>query len=497
MAEETIEPKKTLFIVKAKTTSLQNAESWLAGKGWSIESTIHIKEALPKILSSNPTYIILCMDHPNTRIRMLPKLFEQAFQRKVIGYLEHTSPSSLAAISGMDYVLYPPVSGTSIDRMTAKLERDRKRKQELDEQRGSGVGKASLGTTDTGVIAIKGGAQQEADSAVVAQQAKQALMQMLGNESPVARDGSSNNEAHTHLSSMTSSQPNSGAATGTGAGSSTSGAKSGASSTMPVATSGGHSHQKNKSAENLGVTVDHLTRETKGRENHAPLLEVTQRAIQEVADSTPNTTVHRLQSCSEAICFFVKSERHRGFVICTIAHNQDPLQKLVEMFKSKIDELMKEFDDNFLTSQSFEVRLSEVNFDEWTQSQATFSKKFIHQGHECGVAFFELHPPNLELGPSARQDMVKMNLADIYQGRRVPFDVFLHLPINNKYILYNRRGSLFYDNQKTRLLSKGVANVHLYEIEIQFLERYHFETFLNQKISEHLETMSKRTHASS
>ena len=48
---------------------------------------------------------------------------------KAIVYLEVTSPRSLALVSRMDYSLYPPLSGTAVERMRhCEIERDKTEK---------------------------------------------------------------------------------------------------------------------------------------------------------------------------------------------------------------------------------------------------------------------------------------------------------------------------------------------------------------------------------
>jgi hypothetical protein len=580
MAEENV--PKTMFIVKAKPESLQTAENWLKGKGWVIEATDQIKDALPKILAMKPQFIVLCMDHSNQKIRMLPKLFEQAFQTKVIAYLEGTSPSSLATISGMEYVLYPPITGTAIDRMSSKVERDRRRKQQMEEQRAAnGMGKASLGTTDSGVIAIKGSAHKKED-AVIAEQAKKALMSMAGGDmtsitssgsasaagddkfktgsgiAASAEAGSSmsatsgglgsaagalsdasgnlNNffddqgsantpnikanaskepekdpkaKTATSLNAVNMSSQSSVASTTPGTGVSDADVEAAVRAMMEdakkkEAEAKAGKDVSSRAKESGGVsgffkkarTLFSRTNEKAGYTESTGIVAGTQKAIDELAEEIPDTLIHPLKETTHAICFFVMSKNHQGFVVCSIAHNTEPLIQFVDMFKNRLTEFMAGFDKNFLTSSALEVTLKEVNFDDWATEQAAFSKKFVHRDRECGIAFFELSPPKPDVAPSTNKEFVQMRLMDVIQDRKLGFNMFLHLPINKKFILYTRRGDKFAGAQKNRLMSRGVSDVHLYESEIDQMHRTHLEAYLDEMIKAHYETRAKQTAVS-
>ena len=169
---------QTLIILKSKLEVIAKAESDLEVRGWKIHSGTKIKDILGPLLSEPPKFALICMDHPNPKARILPKLLHEALGINVIVYVENISGSSLAMVKDCDYILYPPINVTAITRMVARIERDARREEE---NANSAVTKASIGTTNDSMIHIKG-ERKEAERLLIAERAKEFLTQMLVTE---------------------------------------------------------------------------------------------------------------------------------------------------------------------------------------------------------------------------------------------------------------------------------------------------------------------------
>lgn len=126
MASETY----SLFILKSNAQGLRAGETYLRNRKWIVGSGINMREALAYIIQKHPTYIMICADHPNKKIKILPKLLSQAFPVKIIAYTESSAPSAMTALREMNqtYNLYPPVSGPAIERMILKIKKDEETK---------------------------------------------------------------------------------------------------------------------------------------------------------------------------------------------------------------------------------------------------------------------------------------------------------------------------------------------------------------------------------
>ncbi|MCH2533297.1 MAG: hypothetical protein MK008_02520 [Bdellovibrionales bacterium] len=125
------EPKKSLFIIKSDKYGLINAENYLKNRDWELGSSDDLRQAMVFILNKKPTYVMVTVDHSNSKVDQLPKLLMQTFPVKVIVFAESHSSKSLHKLRSMDhpYTLMPPISGPMIERMVHKINLDEERKK--------------------------------------------------------------------------------------------------------------------------------------------------------------------------------------------------------------------------------------------------------------------------------------------------------------------------------------------------------------------------------
>ncbi|MFN7454318.1 MAG: hypothetical protein ACK5RO_06620 [Pseudobdellovibrionaceae bacterium] len=139
----------SVYILKSNPSVLSQAETFLRNRNWIVGSGTNMREALAYIIQKTPQYVILSADHPNKKVKVLPKLLTQAFPVRVIAFAEKQSPTSMRALNemGQEYNLFPPVSGPSIERMILKIikEEEAKARQaendKLNPQKTDGNGK--------------------------------------------------------------------------------------------------------------------------------------------------------------------------------------------------------------------------------------------------------------------------------------------------------------------------------------------------------------------
>jgi hypothetical protein len=374
------------------------------------------------------------------------------------------------------------------------------------------------------VIAIKGGAMKAEENILASEQAKKTLMQMMGADTSLVSSSatapnpmshglwngthhdSEKNEGSLQTNARTAHASSASAAPGVSDedvaaalramldpslnrhhGNGENKKQSAVAEAESAAKTRMQSREQDAALKKAKILSSHTNAEM-GYDENTGLVLGTQKALDEIAKATPNAEILPLDETQDGICFFVTSKNHSGFVLCSIAHNTDPLHAFVDIFKNRLTELMNDIDGDFLASSALEVTMPVVNFDNWVQNQAAFSRKFVHEDRECGLAFFELTPPKPDVAPSVRKDFVQMKLVDVREERKLGFNVFLYLPVNNKFILYTRRGGKFAELQKKRLLSRGVSAVHLHENELDQMHRVHVEAYLDQCIAQYYES---------
>jgi hypothetical protein len=134
-SEEQQEPSSSIFILKTSPTGMKAPETFLRNRNWQVASSNNLREALAFIVQKHPQVVMIAADHPNKKVRTLPKLLIQAFPVRIIAFAEHQNGAAVAALHemGMEYSIFPPVSGPAIERMILKIKKDDE-KRARDEQ---------------------------------------------------------------------------------------------------------------------------------------------------------------------------------------------------------------------------------------------------------------------------------------------------------------------------------------------------------------------------
>ena len=129
-----IDVKKTLLILKSNASSLKSAESFLLNRDWEIVSTTNFKEALVTIMTKQPAFILISMEYPHPKITAIPKILKQSFPLCFIAYAEGSTKQAIDLVqsSGLEYMLFPVVTGPAIERTVNKYYKDQLSKMPTD-----------------------------------------------------------------------------------------------------------------------------------------------------------------------------------------------------------------------------------------------------------------------------------------------------------------------------------------------------------------------------
>lgn len=98
------------------------------------------------------------------------------------------------------------------------------------------------------------------------------------------------------------------------------------------------------------------------------------------------------------------------------------------------------------------------------------------------VAFFPRADLELQLEDSRQLGMMSLKLEDIETDTPLNFDLFIHMPINNKFLLYTGKGSKMANIQKSRLKTRGVFHLHIKKEEVEEVKKHRAESYLNKTL---------------
>ncbi len=165
-----------------------------------------------------------------------------------------------------------------------------------------------------------------------------------------------------------------------------------------------------------------------------------------------------------------------------VAADTDMLSEMSDTLRYKIGELMGMSGQFFRTGDVHSLRLEEVQFEGLALSYAEFVKKTYYLGNEIAVALFHIQTA-AKIGNSPEMGWVSTSLNEISPNDPVDFDLYIFLPMNKKFILYRRAGTVMEEHQKVSLENNGINEIHLKRENIPDFELYRTKTHLNALVA--------------
>jgi len=460
--------KKSLLIIKSRPESLGTVEGFLKNREWTVKSTANLKEALIFLVQQQPQFVMVSIDHPNRKVRHLPKILMQAFPVCVIPFAEEASSASYNLLNACasDYVLYPPVTGPAVERTVNKYYKDLQAKPASTTSLRAGVTAGK-----EGVIAIKG-----EGGGFSAQNAQSVLAQMFGDDGGPA-------------GLITNSPENAAAEIALHA------AKAAALQARLANASSGYGGWRPLTADDAPLkrrTPEEINSSPEATKKDSVILRGTQDALEKSCTCTSTEEATSIAHSSRVACIKVESTRFSGYLVTAMGKDKTLDEKFMAQIQERLFRFLKENGEDVKDHDAMDLRIREVPFEDWSLQQAEFLRKSIHDGHEVAIAFFPCTDMNTRFGTSAAEEMATIGLEDLAGDVAVEFNVYIYLPRNNRYVLYTPRGGVFYHVQKERLQSQGISQLHILKGDLKDLDKYRAQNFLNEKIQE-FETKKSET----
>ncbi len=509
-------PKKNIFIIKANEGTLRS-ETFLINRGWNLSNTTDLKKALAILLTQSVQYIMISVDHPSPKAKRLPGIIAKTINVPVILFSENTNQNGVTALraSAHPYILYPPVSGPSIERIISKIEKDlAKSKEENDEaiRVGGSVegadykktqGQKKMGLAEM-VHLFEGEGQSDMLSASESQ--PQANMKKAteanGSWTPLSpykhkssETNPSNSEVLNHENyqksmSTAAIQSDQKDSIYNGSGSNNFGYEDNASLEQILTDFDGKSRiDKHNLSSKTKMNDNRVTafRSKTGENNSSIFVMGIEHALasSNITDaSTKNFGLAKVSKCSRVQCFEVQSDEFSGYVVMAYGAKLLDQKDFTEVLKSHLIGYLEKNGFHIKIGQLLEIKLSEVSFEEWSMEEASFLRKSIHNDSEVAVSFFPMSYKHGPIELSAKSHMRKITLNEIRSELPLEFDMYLYFPINEKYVLFTGKDNLIGENRYSRLVEAGVTDIHLRKESEKDLSRYRVQNFLNDMILE-------------
>lgn len=515
----------SVFIIKKNQNSLRQAETYLKHRNWDIRTAFDIKQALVGILKQPPKYIIISVEHPHPKVMLLPKIMAQALKCVVIPYAESNSPLVLSKLNEVnsEFVLFPPASGPAIERI---IKRIILKENEAAQQKDKMIAKGgSFENKDNHTFISKGAAASD-DEAIAIKGARDALAKMFADEGDSTTPGvlghlettpPTSHKVDLHIQkgvngqttgyldngsrqdSHSSSQQSSSAhqnyhdsnkkndfpeyRPNHSNGSEDNSGTSNQSLSGQVLDTKKSAYLPKISMDQLSISVDTALSAATAEKNSI-LVEGSKQALEGVINVNEKENVKAVEVATNVSCIIVESTKYNGYLVVAMGSNRKIENSFMKVLKKHLFKFLKENGEQITDEDQLQLKLEPVEFQDWAIEHAEFLRKSIHNGNEVAMAFFPCSEIQIPLEGGNDKDMLTVDLKNLRGDLKMEFDIYIHMPINNKYVLFTPKGGVLYSRQKERLLKKGIQKMHLHKNSIQDVKKYTAQNYLNDKIQE-------------
>lgn len=457
--------EKLLYFIKSPDSNLKAVETFLNKRNFDVRSQDDLKEALTQIIDLQPDFVFLAWDHENPRAQQLPTFINQTSAASVIipFITSNTKEASRKLnICHLNPKLYPPISGPAIERLVLKFQKNSnstelaetqqlKSKMQVTEDLVK-IKSMAMASFESGLIAQTDAVQKksETDHQVQAKKnltnSQTAIRQRnsvfkksaelkLDADSIAELKKSFENQVQKPLENLLQTLDDSSEES-----------PSGNEADQLSSTYGGVIIQKGLlNPEGLGTVI---------QKNGPPNMPIGSVILENAVNSDKSASVHDFS----AYCVSVISEKWCGYLIVTTKARLDFSSidlAFSEWVRSQLPGLV-EFDETDY------FQFEGISPDTITRMTAhsDYSEQATILETDFWVSFFCIDPEKMRVILSTDETLIQISTEELPADKELPFNLLLHLPVNQKYLTYTQAQQSLSAEQKKRLMTNKVS--HLY-----------------------------------
>lgn len=191
-------------------------------------------------------------------------------------------------------------------------------------------------------------------------------------------------------------------------------------------------------------------------------------------------------------CIEVDAPGLRGQFVIALANDRVLDQGLADKLSSALLKLLQGLGFEVEALDHYGVETRKVEFAPWSAQTASFVEKSVHAGVEIGMAFIPSAEELPKLMVAVSSEMLELSLDEIRPDEPLSFDVFLHLPLNGKFILYVSQSGQMSLSQQINLQSRGISKVYAKNGDERRVRQYRTTRRLDQSIASYYENRDFR-----
>ncbi|MES2767889.1 MAG: hypothetical protein V4596_01985 [Bdellovibrionota bacterium] len=196
---------------------------------------------------------------------------------------------------------------------------------------------------------------------------------------------------------------------------------------------------------------------------------------------------------SKAKIFNIHTPKFKGYLIFVVPMFNELERNVVGSIRANLEKLLKEQNEPLLYFEELNVDLEQTDFLGWAQENAEFFVQTVDHKTEIICAYYPYNPAMPKVAEMSNK-MATINIKDLKQDTKTSFNLYIHLPKNNKFVCYMKPGDIVTEKHKIKFEKHKMDNLHIKKEEVTLFKEYFVTNKLQEIIKKSQEkSQEKRT----
>lgn len=220
--------------------------------------------------------------------------------------------------------------------------------------------------------------------------------------------------------------------------------------------------------------------------NMSILSECLRAALDKTCGHTPRNSLQmrKLGQVNRLACIEVRSQSFRGYLVAARASNQIFSKEFMSQIRKYVADAMLRSGEILNESEIYSAEVDDVDFKYWTLQQAHCFQMGVYQGEEVGLAFFESQDLDFQNLSERKHHMIGIQFSEDILKNKAMFDLYLYLPVNERFIRYTKRGESVSNKQFEKLKSNAITHLYFRQQDLLQWKIHQIKQFLKDKVTQ-------------
>lgn len=178
-----------------------------------------------------------------------------------------------------------------------------------------------------------------------------------------------------------------------------------------------------------------------------------------------------VETVSKAKIFNIHTPRFRGYLIFVVPMFNEFERSVVSAIRANLEALLKDQNEYLLYFEELNIDLEQTDFLSWAQENAEFFVQTVDHKTEIICAYYP-HNPSLPEVAQKHNKMATVNIKDLKINTKTNFNLYIHLPKNNKFVCYMKPGEVITEKHKDKFEKHHMDNLHIKKEEVTTFKEY-------------------------